>query len=519
MPLSITVSKNLSSLNALSSFAVHLLNISVLVWLQQYLLRRISLDEYALYPVLMSVMAIFPIVTTMFTSSLGRYIVGAYARKEGKAVIGIYSTMLLVFIVLGFILLAGGGYLSWKVDHFLDIVPVRHKEAQFMMALMVFSFVVQFVTAPLQIGFFVRQKFVLLNLITVSIQLLRIALLFILFVFIDTRVLWLVVSTIVADLCGVVLRIIIAQRFFRLPAVQLKEIHLSYLKKLTTFGGWITLITIAGSIRKSAYPILLNKLGTAADVSSFHVGSIFFNQIEQLFGLMKRTLNPALTAMYATGDEEHLSKVYLRGGRYALWGGMFIVSPLVIMRHEFVSLYVGDQFPMVATVIGLLLLRIPLSFGNTLMWQLCFAMAKMKELAITSIVIYSASFLLSLYMVSVLNMGAIGCALSSLIVSAIVQPLIYWPLGRRLANVVYKTWVRKTLRPGLLPGLFEMAACLVFKETVGISTWADFSLCLFVGSACYCAILLAFCLRDYDRRMIREIRAKLHQQLKRQKCS
>ncbi len=57
------VSKSLIQLNSLSSIALRLLSVTVLIWTQQYLLRRISPEEYALYPVLVSTMIFAPILT------------------------------------------------------------------------------------------------------------------------------------------------------------------------------------------------------------------------------------------------------------------------------------------------------------------------------------------------------------------------------------------------------------------------------------------------------------------------
>ena len=63
-----------------SSFAItRAINILVLVWLYQHLLKRISPSEYSIYPVLMSLMAFAPLMTGVLTSGIGRYVVEAYA--------------------------------------------------------------------------------------------------------------------------------------------------------------------------------------------------------------------------------------------------------------------------------------------------------------------------------------------------------------------------------------------------------------------------------------------------------
>lgn len=50
----VEISKRLVLINSGSSVLAHLVNISILLWLHQYLLRRISPEEYSLYPVIVS---------------------------------------------------------------------------------------------------------------------------------------------------------------------------------------------------------------------------------------------------------------------------------------------------------------------------------------------------------------------------------------------------------------------------------------------------------------------------------
>ena len=64
-------------INSASSLVTRMLSISVLIWLQQYLLKRITPEEYSLLPVLYSVMMFAPLITTILISGLGRYIAEA----------------------------------------------------------------------------------------------------------------------------------------------------------------------------------------------------------------------------------------------------------------------------------------------------------------------------------------------------------------------------------------------------------------------------------------------------------
>lgn len=60
MTAKVEISKRLVLVNSASAVATRIINMSVLVWLYQFLLRRIDPQEYSLYPVATSVMLFVP---------------------------------------------------------------------------------------------------------------------------------------------------------------------------------------------------------------------------------------------------------------------------------------------------------------------------------------------------------------------------------------------------------------------------------------------------------------------------
>ena len=60
MSAGIQISKRLVMVNSASSILAKMINVSVLVWLHQYLLSRISPEEYSLYAVLVSIVVLLP---------------------------------------------------------------------------------------------------------------------------------------------------------------------------------------------------------------------------------------------------------------------------------------------------------------------------------------------------------------------------------------------------------------------------------------------------------------------------
>jgi hypothetical protein len=97
----IEISKRLVLLNTASAVLTRAINVSLIVWLHQYLLRRISPEEYQLLPLLMSIIVLLPLMTAFLTAGLGRFMLTAYAQGDDRQVTQIVSTMFPLLLAAG----------------------------------------------------------------------------------------------------------------------------------------------------------------------------------------------------------------------------------------------------------------------------------------------------------------------------------------------------------------------------------------------------------------------------------
>ena len=507
----VEISKRLILINSASSIGTRIINISILVWLHQHLLRRISPEEYSLYPVLMAVMVFAPLLTTILTSGIGRYVVEAYAKGDERRVTQIVSTMFPLLLGAGIMLMVFGWALAWNVGSILTIAPDRLWDAKIMMALLMFSAAIRLPLAPFGVGLYVQQRFVLLNCIRLGTELVRIVLLFTLLLGISTRVLWVVVASVSASICDLLVQVFISH--WLIPALKFhpSEIRWTLAKQVMSFGSWNFVGQVANTIRMASDVIILNKLATPLDVTCFHLGSLPHKQLEQGSGVLFAPLQPPLIGMHAAGSNARLRNAYLRGGRYALWVTCFFAIPAIVYSRELIRLYVGTDYLAAATVMALLLAAFPIAHGNLLMYAVGHAKAQIGQIVRRVAVLQLANLCLTLYLVGFLKMGAVGSALSSFLVGLVGSPLLIYPVGWKLAGVKCKTWVQETLWPGLLPGLAAGMLWIGFRMLSPANSWSILGVYTGIGWLCYLFALFVFCMLPDDRddlsRLLRKIRS------------
>jgi O-antigen/teichoic acid export membrane protein len=496
----VRVSKKLLVINSASAVFSRVINLSILLWLQAYLLTHISADEFEIYPIIAAVTSFIFIIRLVFVTGISRFTINAYAQGDFDKVTRTTSTMFVLVLIGGAIVLVPGALLVAYIDTALDIRPDMVPDAQIMLGFMIASFVTQLALSPFEAGIYIKQKFLARNAILTVQGFLRILILLALLFGISTRVIWVVVATETATLAGFFVLLYLSTRAVPQLRFRRSMVDMSLTKELMSFGVWNLAGQIGHRIIMSADPIILNRLGTAADVNAFHVGSLFHRQLHQSIQVVAQPLVPIVTAMHATGDSVRLGNTFLRYGRYYTWLFLLVATPLVVFRAEFIDLYLGGGYPIAATVILLLLTESVLSLGAFMLYSLAIATGRMRELSIRIIITQACNLGLTLYLVGILKMGAIGCALSTFITHMISGPFLEIPLGLQLAGVGMKRYWREVILPGYAPMLTTIATLYLISYLYHPpATWMELCILSATGCCIYLVTLFLSMQRDDKR--------------------
>lgn len=495
----ISTNKNLLLVNGLSQVVARVLNLSVLVWLQQYLLRRISPEEYSLFPVIMSAIFFMPLLTSFMNVGLTRHVTEAYAKGDNDQVTTFVSSMFPFILGAGlFMMLIGIGF-SLHVDQFLNIPDGRSDEATLMMLLLVITLGVDFIFFPFRIGFNLKQRFVLLNIMRLVRDLLRMLILLILLFCVSTSVIWVVLATAISTILSVLVEVWFSRRLVPALTFRLSMVRLSEVIEPLTFGWWSFVSQAAQQIKRSSDPIILNLFSTPLEVTCFFLGSMIGNNLNSMIHLFLIPLQPQLIAMYVSGNRQRIRSAYYRINKYMMWATVLVVAPLIIFRNEIVVLYVGVEYIKAATVLMLILIPLPLYVSNVMIMRIAPAINQVRSTTSRELLSECVNMGLTIYFVAALHIGALGSALATCLVGIISQVVLFIPLSVTLLNIEVKQWLTQTLLPGLMPGMMSCVIWIVLEKYYSPQTWMSLAFCALGGGVFYCLILLIFGLKDFER--------------------
>lgn len=417
--------------------------------------------------------------------------------------------MFLPLLAASLIVLTAGSFLAWYVDHVLTVAPDRLWDARIMLGLLLFSAAVTLPLGPFCVGLYVRQRFVLSNLIELGAAFLRTGLLLALLFGVSTRVLWIVVATVSAGTIQAIVTLTISRRMVPALRFRLDQVDWTMGKKVMGFGGWSVISNIGGLLQRTLDPILLNKLGTAMDVTCYHLGTMPLRHIWLFTAAAVSPLQPQLTAMHAIDSREQLRNAYLRGCRYGLWVVLFVTLPVIIYRKELITLYVGQKYLGASGILALTLAAGSYGFCNWFLPQIAHAKGQMKPLAVRAAFLQLVRLLLVIYFVGWRHMGAMGMALSTFYVTFIGGSLLCIPLGWRFAGVSGRTWFKEVILRGGFPGLAATIVWVGLRAVIRPDSWTSLGLYTAVGCVLYIAVLVLYCFKDYEREQLRTVKARI----------
>ena len=501
--------------NSASGLVERFANLAVQIWLYQYLIKRISPAEYSLYPVVTALLVFVPPLLAVLTSGLGRDTVEAHARNDDHRVTEITSTIFPVLLAaaLGLALLAlvAAKYLS----SILKIAPQDLSEARLMVLLLFGSLSLRLIQVPFGVGLYVREKFVLLNVLNIAYTIIRVGLLFGLLLGAGPRVLWVVVASVGSDVAALLVSTVLSLR--ALPALRFRFdcIRWELLPGLMAFGFWNMIGSIGAAIRRSSDLVILNWFATPIDVNTFQLACLADNQIDSVLSKIEEPLLPHMVARHATGGPTALRALFMRGGRYNLWATLFVAAPLVVFRHELWSLYLGSKLKVyedAPIVMVLLLVRYWIEMPIYLIGQVAYAMNRMRAISLMVVGATITNLITTIYLVHVLRMGAVGSALGTLISVLIWSLFVAWMYSLKLLGLEFWPWFKAVVWRGALPSAVAGLFALGWRHLVEPETVPALLFAIALVALVYVFSILLFCVDQIEIREFKDLLAKLRSQ-------
>ncbi len=499
----ILISKRLVAINSASSVIRSILNLTVLIWLQQYFVEKIPEDEYAVLALVFPLLLFVPLLTNVVGGGIGRYVIEAYAKGDKRRVTQITSTLFPLCVIIATFVASIGSLLAWKIQAVLNINPEYVGDARIMFMILVTSATVRTLLIPFLVGVDVKQKFLYRNVLSLGLEVLRIAIIFTLLFGVSTRVLWMVVGIVP----GTIIEIVIMFRYSRKLVPELRfdrhEIRRKLIRPITSFGGWTAVSRAAGIAREMSGPIMLSHFTGSLAVWQYRLGGYVESRFFPTVLSPLLTLQPALTGMHALGQEERMRRTFFRMSRYLLWAFLLFAIPGMIFHTEIWEVWLDPQYAERmrpgSIVLVLLFAKSFFVFPQPIIAQIALARARIAPLTKRTITIEITTVVVAFYLIYVRDLGAIGLATAALVVPAVLTPALIWTFALKLTESTFGEFAKRTIGPGLLPALLATPVWAGAWMWLPQTTWWQLFLSGAGGAVVYVVALAKLCMTPGER--------------------
>lgn len=497
------------AINASSSVLTLLIQITVLVWVNQHLIRRIPAEEYALYPVIVSLLVAGDIFAKIFTGGVSRFIVAKDAERDADGLVSVTSSMVPMLAGACVVVALFGSLGVWKVDVILDVDPAYVADARMMLALLILKLCANIVTTPFVVGLFARQRFVVLNMVELGAEFAKtISLMVLLFGF-STRVIWLIVASTISSMLSLALRRYFTKKDIPEIRFQWSKMNIGMTKEILRFGAWTSTSGVANLLQKTGPFLLLNHFGAAVETVIFHLGRLVDHSLRRFVRAAAVPLQPALTRRYVTKGIGGFRELYYKGGRYFLWVVLFAVPPLVVFRNEIITLYVGLEYAGAGVVMLLYFMVYPFDYAGMMFYRVAYALGRVGEFS--KIELYS-TIIMFLGMVGAVvfyGAGAIGIAAVSLVAAVVKNIGFMWPRGLRLVGGDFRTMLASVIVPGCAPCGVAFAVCVLARSVYLPTGWSAILCFSLLSAIIYGVVVYFYSMRRVERESMNRILGRL----------
>lgn len=491
-----------------------ILTTTVLLWLLQHLLNNIDPAEFKVYAVVQSLLLFVPLLMIIMGSGLGRFVIERLAKGDERGVTQVISTATPLCAGTGLLLLLLGGLFIWNMD-VLSIAPEFLLDAQLMFLVLVGTAAVNLFTMPFTVGFDARQKHAWRDVIFLAGEVLYCGALLGLMFGEGTRALWAVVAGIPRTLFTMAVTLWFSWRLLPSARFRIGEFRRDLVRPILSFGGWTVVARLAAAMREACGPLLLNEFPATratelrdAAVTNYRAGGIVESRVYPTALTPLGTTLPALTAMYATGQEERLRSAFFRLARYVVWSYLFFSIPLSLYHAEFWTLY-SDDAPLAGIVMVLLLGKAIIVFPQPVMAQIVAARAMTRPMAIRVVGVEGSNLIAMLAAILFFDAGAVGIAATSLVTTFIVYPPLIWTFALSLTSSTLGEMIRHMLLPGLAPAVLSAPIWVGCRLLFSPTTWAELVLAGTIVSVAYLGTMVAFCLSASEREDLKHVLLRL----------
>ncbi|MBQ7984865.1 MAG: hypothetical protein IJ250_04425 [Bacteroidales bacterium] len=306
------------------------------------LLKRLGIDDFGIFSLVGSVVAVFESIKVLFTSSTQRFFNYVMGENDSKKLCTVFNTSIYIntVIAVGFVILVEIAGI-WFLNNKANISPDRMAAAKTVFQLSLFSTVAYIVTTAYDAAVIAHEKmgfYAVMSLMDGVMKL--VAVLVLPFMATDGLVFY-GVSVFAVTLAIRIATIAYCVKNF--PECRLKKVYdRSLLKHMVIFAGWQFFGNAAFTVTQNGLNMLLNMFGSTAVNTARGLAYQVRSAVNMFINNVTVVVNPAITRNCAQGNTGRMYGIMFCASKVVFILDLLLVVPLLFATHDVLYLWLGE---------------------------------------------------------------------------------------------------------------------------------------------------------------------------------
>ncbi len=475
-------------LNLACTVGEHIISGLVAFLLTPYLIKRLGMELYGLYPIVLEFSAIFGIAFGVVNSTSGKYI--AIEAEKGRELDAsrYFSSAFYSNLALSVLLSLPMLMLAFFAGRFLEIPDGHVAGIRTFMMLSFASVIVDAVTNAFVSVYFITNRLELRAVAGLSGVGAKAATLLALFYFFKPSLVSVGVALLLSSAVIGAVNVMMFIKHSRHIELSFRLVSLAYVKRLTASGFFYSANRIASVLVSGGFLVVANILLAPSLSGEYSVAYTFINAVCGILMTVAGVFVPMNSKHFARGEGNRLHDGLLRDEKILGFVSAAIFSVSVALGQSFFSLWLGGAATKSLVSVAFILLVPVLSMSCALpIVNVGMIMNRTRKLSLLFLCGGFLSLALGVFVASITNFGGVGIA----VVSAVSQIVWYSVAVPCFAGRAFSRSPKAFFVPILktyLAAVVSLAASLVLCSVCTVRNWLEF---LIVGSS---VAAISFCL-------------------------
>ncbi|MHB9070735.1 MAG: oligosaccharide flippase family protein [Sedimentisphaerales bacterium] len=456
-------------LNVATNFILIFVNFAVGVWMTPYLIKHLGVAVYGIVPLTMSFIAYVQIFTGSISSAVSRYVAIFYNKKEFAESNIFFSSAVLALLILCIILLIPAIIVALFFSNIFQVPQGYEFSSSILFLLVVVSSFMSAYSSVYFVSTFIKHRFDLSNFVNMFARLVQAAILLACFSVFLPSLIHFGISYVAMMLFTLVCMFALSRILTPELKIKLSLFNWPAVKQLSSMSSWIVVNQIGSLLYMNIGMIIINVFLGPEDSGRYGAIAQLYIWVGVFGSMLTNIFGPIVYENISLNRIELLILQTKRVTKFMSLLMAVIIGVLCGFSKPILTLWLGDEFGDLGTLVWLILAPLTISLAIRPMFNIHQGMNRVKYPAVVTLVGGILNLLLSIFLVKFTELGILGVGLA-LCITGLLKDFIFFPFFEAIILTPRNKFIfLNSLLFGVIIFLITSLSSYCLSQVVGVS--------------------------------------------------